>query len=63
MCALLKEYTAFITILSGSLVLYAPRVDGGALVAEVVSDSAYEVPEYMLEAAFVRGGAEDLGIS
>lgn len=48
--ALLKEKTPLIMILSGSLVEYGPRIDGGGVVLAVLSDGAYDDSEY-IEAA------------
>jgi len=46
MNALLKEYTPLMMILSGSFVIYGPRVEPGGVVLAVVAEAAYESSEY-----------------
>ena len=50
MNALLKEKTPLTIILSGSLVEYGPRTDGGGVVLAVLTEGAYDDSEY-IEAA------------
>jgi hypothetical protein len=61
--ALLKEYTALMTILSGSFVWYGPRVEGGGVVRAVECEGAYEDSEYIDEAEVPAWWYGRLGLS